>query len=175
MVACTSDLGWCGFFIKVYCRACWQSPGLQIFSFVVVHHSCILRIVFALPKVNFSEVMPMPMPIERACRWSCKSARKWILLDTTEDLNAYFKQFAACRRDRFNQDGSLPLCCCHCQPRGWTWQTRWLLLSSSHFFPYWRIGDVNDEHWTSSHSFALRMDVLFALQKTSIRRTAINT
>ena len=24
------------------------------------------------------------------------------------------------------------------------------------------IGDVDDEHWTSSHSFALRVDVVFA-------------
>ena len=52
MVACTSDRGSCGFFIKFYCRACWQSPGLQMFSFVVVHQSCIFRIVFAFPKAS---------------------------------------------------------------------------------------------------------------------------
>ena len=69
---------------------------------------------------------------------SSKSARKLILFGTTEDLKAYFKQYAACRRDRFNQDGALFLCCCHCQPRGWTRQTRSLLLSRSHFFRDWR-------------------------------------
>ena len=69
------------------------------------------------------------MPIERACRWSCKSAHKLILLGTTEDLKTYFKQYAACRRDRFNQDGALPLCGCHCRSIVWARQTRSLLLS----------------------------------------------